>query len=257
MVLWEHLGPRTIACGRVRAMRRTFLVCVAVVSVVFSTVALAEDGPGAELDRLDAGERFERLLELMSERAQEIKTLQARFRQTTTGAVLLKPVVSRGVLSYRAPDAGRWEYLEPERMVVLFRDGVLTTYLPDDQTAERVTVSDRYERVMQVISGGLPLEKLRDRFRLTFSDRGSPHPYRLTLDPRSRRIERRVEKIEIKIERERLLPTVVEYIEPEGDTVRYELDDVRVDVPLSDDLFTLDLGPDVEVRTLDGLPRER
>lgn len=236
-------------------MRGLVIFCV-VTGLLVPVLAWPGDDPGTELDRLEAGERFERVLELMSERAREIETLRARFRQTTTEAMLLEPVVAGGVLSYRAPDAGRWEYTEPDEMVVLFRDGVLTTYLPEEGVAERVTVEEQYERVIDVLSGGVPLEKLRDRFRLTFSDRGAPHPYRISLDPRSRRIEQRVRGIVLEVDRRLLLPVVVEYTEPDGDTVRYELDDVRVDVPLPEDLFTLDLGPDVDVRTLNELPQE-
>ncbi len=53
------------------------------------------------------------------------------------------------------------------------------------------------------------------------------------------------------IDRELLLPVMVEYRGAEGDVTRYEFRDLQLDPAIEMSRFQLDLGADVEVETID------
>jgi outer membrane lipoprotein-sorting protein len=59
---------------------------------------------------------------------QEIETVRAEFIQEKHLKILIKPVISRGVLYYKAPDSLRWEYRSPVRNVLLMHKNRVKRY---------------------------------------------------------------------------------------------------------------------------------
>ncbi len=64
------------------------------------------------------------------ERQRSLRTLEAEFVQLKESALFLESVESTGVFLFRAPDLVRWDYRQPDPMVVLFAKDVVTTYHP-------------------------------------------------------------------------------------------------------------------------------
>ncbi len=55
--------------------------------------------------------------------AGDVKTVQARFTQEKHLKILARPLISKGVLYFRAPASLRWEYESPVRSIMLMHDG--------------------------------------------------------------------------------------------------------------------------------------
>ncbi len=206
--------------------------------------------PSQAVDALEGGDKLRALISAVVKAQRALTSMRADFAQTKRSELLLQPVTSRGDFLFRAPDSVRWDYVEPDAMVVLFVDGELTTYHPDLRTAQRITTSRRQRRLLNVLAGTQPLDELTTHFAVSLADPGAPKPYRLTLTATDRLLKRKLSSVVLDIDRTLMLPVVVEYHEADGDSTRYEFSHIVLNPPLDDAAFRLALEPDVKVETV-------
>lgn len=213
---------------------------------MLSLAATSPPDPEA-ISQLPVAEKVDAVVEAVVTTQRATSSLVADFEQEKTNALLLEPVVSRGTFSYLAEDRVRWDYRDPEEMVVVFADDVLTTYYPREQRAEKARIGSRQRRFVRFLGGTQPLDELLSQFQMAFADPGSHRPYEIELEPMSAMLQDRVESIRVAIDRQLLLPVVLEYREPDGDSTSYTFTDIQRNVGLDASLFDLELGPDVTV----------
>lgn len=206
------------------------------------------------IDNLEGSAKLDALIELVVQRQRALRTLEAEFVQLKTSTLLLESVESTGVFLFRAPDLVRWNFRQPDAMVVLFADDTVTTYLPGQARAERVRVSDKQRRFVRVLAGMQPLDDLTSNFSVTLSDPGGDANYRLFLKPVGNMLKKRLQSVEIEIDRSLYLPVVIEYREEDGDSTRYEFTKLVINPDIEESRFRLELGADVEVETFDVSP---
>jgi len=226
--------------------------------VLLLLLALGLAWPGAapasvassKIDNLEGGEKLRALIDAVVAAQRSLISMRADFSQTKHSELLLEPVTSRGTFLFRAPDEARWNYNEPDPMVVLFVDGELTTYHPELHTAQRITTSRRQRRLLRVLAGTQPLDELSTHFAVSLADPGPPAPYRLTLIATDRLLKRKLDSVILDIDRTLMLPVTVEYHEADGDSTRYEFSHIAINPPLDDADFHLALGSDVKVETV-------
>ncbi len=70
-----------------------------------------------------------------------LRSLQAEFEQTYYSASLATPLLEKGKLFLQKPDMMRWEYLEPERNIYLYKEGISLAYFPEDNQLFRHALS--------------------------------------------------------------------------------------------------------------------
>ena len=203
------------------------------------------------IDSLQGGAKVSHLIDQVVQRQRSLRALRADFVQVKRSTLLLQPVTSTGEFAYLAPDRVRWDYRKPDAMVVLFASDSVTTYHPRQQLVERVRVSSRDRRFVRVMAGTLPLDDLTSQFRITLRDTGAPAPYRLQLEPNRGSMIRKLDSLAVEIDRNLLLPIVVEYFESDGDSTRYEFHHLELDPQLEESRFTLELSDEVTTHTLD------
>lgn len=204
-----------------------------------------------DLDSLRGGAKVNALVDMVVAKQRSVSTLRARFVQRKSSALLLDPVSSTGDFRFLAPDRVRWDYEAPDRMVVVFSGETLTTYRPDDKSAECVKIARKNQRFVKILAGTQPLDELREQFRISLTDRGAPAPYVLTLEPIHRTLKRKIDRVLLEVDRQQLLPVVIEYAEADGDSTRYEFRSLEVDAGIDESVFALELGDDVRVETID------
>ena len=192
----------------------------------------------AILDRLD--------------RAQEaIQTLEADIVETRTLALLARPQVLRGRVSFERPGKIRWEYTAPEKRIYVLADGALTGWIPAKNQVEKVNISRYERRIQRMIAFGQDSKVLLRDFRISI---GAPTADldELILAPRSRRMERKVREIRIDVDHRTGFPRRIRYTTKEGNQVQLELQHVLVNRTLSPDTFALQTPPGA--RVVRGLP---
>ncbi len=206
--------------------------------------APAQDPVPAELK---GTEKVAAVLDRVAEAQSRVSTMTARFEQVRESRLLAAPSVSRGVFYFAAPDSVRWQYQSPRPMEVVIADGVAITYRPEEKRAERIEIGRMQRRVFRFLGAAEPLDTLKRYFSFTFRDAGERRDYEFLLDPVSVALKRRLQRVEVVIDRTRFIPVAVSYVEADGDRTAYTFHDVVLNQPVSETLFALDLPGDVNV----------
>jgi outer membrane lipoprotein carrier protein len=204
-----------------------------------------------DFDQLTGADKVNAIISRVVEKQRSVSSLQADFTQVKQSDLLLEDMRSRGRFSYLAPNHVRWDYHQPDGMVVAFSDDVVTTYYPDRKKAESIKISRRNRRFVRVMAGTQPLDDLADNFSITLSDTGAPTPYRLTLEPVKRVLRRKLRQVILEVDRELLLPITVEYHAADGDCTRYEFHNLVINPRLEPADFDLNLGEEVQIEIVD------
>ncbi len=92
-----------------------------------------------------------------------ITTIQADFVQEKHLEILVRPLVSKGVFYYQAPNSFRWEYLTPVRSILLMNKGRIERFVKTRNGF--VKDSQTNPRAMQII-----LQEITMWLRGRFSD---------------------------------------------------------------------------------------
>jgi len=201
----------------------------------------AEEGIGLR-------ERLSRLVERVKYEQNRIETMQARLIQHRQGELLLEPVEDRGWFRYRAPDALRWEIVEPDPVIMAVHGDVATTWYVDLGTAKKTAVGRLSEQVILYMGPAGSLETLMEYFAVQaeFPEEAGDSWY-LHLTPEYRRVEKAVEVIDIWIDPESFLPQKFRIVFPGGDERLVILEDLVLNEPIDDAEFILNLPGDVDV----------
>ena len=85
------------------------------------------------------------LLARLKQESGQVKGLRSNFVQTSATAMLVKPEVTRGVLSFAKPMAFRYEY--DNGNVFTLKEGSFTYYLPEQKQAGKLDLR-RYNRML-------------------------------------------------------------------------------------------------------------
>lgn len=186
----------------------------------------------------------------VQEQQKKTNTLEADFRQEKTLALLARPEVSTGHFTFSRPNNVLWRYDAPHRVEMLIADGKLTTYYPDLNKAEQIEVKRYQDRIFKYMGASGALDELAVYFDFTFTNRADDPFYTLDLTPKSKGIARRVRHIRIWIDKNSYLTTKFEYTEGDGDLTRYEFTRVRVNEPIEQGRFTLNLPPNVKLEQM-------
>src|SRR5437763_1672002 len=111
------------------SMRNVSALALAVAALAMPAVAAAK---APKADSLDDVIRKVQLAQAKT------NTLEADFRQEKALALMAKPEVSTGRFIYSKPNNVLWTYDAPKRVTMLIANGMLTTYYPDLNKAERI-----------------------------------------------------------------------------------------------------------------------
>ncbi len=222
-------------------MSRKFLV------LALGITALAMPALAAKAPKADSLDDVIRKVQLAQAKT---NTLQADFRQEKSLALMAKPEVSTGRFIYSKPNNVLWTYDAPKRVTMLIANGMLTTYYPDLNKAERIEVKRYQDRIFKYMGASGAIDELGAWFNFTFTNTSDKPYYALDLDPKSKTIAKRVRHIRIYIDKTSYLTTQFEYTEGDGDKTRYEFTNVKVNAPVEQSRFTLQLPASVRVEQM-------
>jgi outer membrane lipoprotein carrier protein len=218
-----------------------------VFALALGVIALALPAAAAKSPKADSLDEVIRKVQLAQAKT---NTLQADFRQEKSLALLAKPEVSTGRFIYSKPNNVLWSYDAPKRVTMLIANGMLTTYYPDLNKAERIEVKRYQDRIFKYMGASGAIDELGAWFNFTFTNTSNKPYYVLDLDPKSKTIAKRVRHIRIYIDKSSYLTTQFEYTEGDGDKTRYEFTNVKVNAPVEQSRFTLQLPSSVRVEQM-------
>ncbi|HEY3056765.1 MAG TPA: outer membrane lipoprotein carrier protein LolA [Thermoanaerobaculia bacterium] len=193
---------------------------------------------------------IESVIKKVQQQQKKTQTLQAEFKQEKELALLSKPEVSTGTFVFSKPNNVLWSYDAPKRVQMLISGGTLTTYYPDLNKAERIDVKRFEDRIFKYMGASGAIDELSRYFDFTFTDTSTSPTWVLDLSPRSRAVAKRVKHIRIWIEKDTYLTSKFEYVEGDGDITRYEFTKIKVNQPIEQGRFTLNLPANVKVEQM-------
>lgn len=193
---------------------------------------------------------LEQVIKKVQEQQKKTMTLQADFRQEKELALLARPEVSTGTFLFSKPSNVLWTYTSPKRVQMVIAGGVLTTYYPELNKAERIDVKRFEDRIFKYMGASGAIDELARYFDFTFTDAKSKPVYVLDLTPKNRAVAKRVRRIKLWIDKQTYLTSKIEYVEGDGDITRYEFTKIRINEPVPPSRFALNLPSSVRVEQM-------
>jgi len=195
-------------------------------------------------DSLDA------VIKKVQEQQRSTNTLQADFRQEKELALLSKPEASTGTFVYSKPNNVLWTYDAPKKVQMLITSGKLTTYYPELNKVETLDVKRFEDRIFKYMGATGAIDELARYFDFTFTNKPSDPVYVLDLKPKTGAVAKRVRRIKIWIDKKSYLTTKIEYVEGDGDITRYAFSNIKINQPIAQDRFVLNLPANVKVEQM-------
>jgi hypothetical protein len=170
--------------------------------------------------------------------AESLKTIRARFVETTTSRLLVKPLVAEGTVVVVRPSDILLTYVQPERRQIRMDATSLLLVWPDRQLRERRDIRQAQGRVQKYFVDKSPAE-LRAHFAIRASDdRGRPGTWRIEMVPTRKQIRQGLERLDLWIRQDTLVLVAMTMTFPNGDTKSMTFSDVVVNEAVSPDELT-------------------
>ena len=167
-----------------------------------------------------------------------LKTLTARFTETTTSPLLTRPLVARGTLALQRPSTVVLHYDAPEARTVLIDDKTLLLSWPGRNIYQTSHIGQMQGRIQKYFIEGNP-DELRKSFDITMSEAekraGADH---VVLVPKRKQIREGVTLLDLWVDHSSLLLTAMRMTFAGGETKLMTLDDVVPNAPIAPGIFS-------------------
>jgi outer membrane lipoprotein-sorting protein len=155
-----------------------------------------------------------------------LKTLTARFTETTTSPLLTRPLVAHGTLAVQRPSTVVLRYDAPEARTVLIDDTRLLLSWPGRNIHRTQSIGRMQSRIQKYFVDGDP-DELRKSFDITVTDAeeraGADH---VVLVPKRKQIREGLTLLDLWIDRSSLLLSSMRMTFAGGETKLMTLEDV-------------------------------
>jgi outer membrane lipoprotein carrier protein len=179
-----------------------------------------------------------------------LRSLQADFEQSYFSASIATPLVEKGKLYLQKPDLMRWEYLEPERNIFIYREGVSLAYFPDDNQLYRHALSpeEKDRAIFSLLTGRAEIAETYMIEPTEFpSERKSPVQIRLT--PKT---EGEISYLLLEADPKNWLLDKVVILDWAGNKQEFRFSGLKLNPRFDSRIYELDVPADCEV--IDDLP---
>lgn len=212
-----------------RAARRSRTWRVTALAFVVAAAAAAQAVHGADL--------FDEIFKQGQQKNGAMKTLTASFVETTTSALLVKPLIARGTVAVERPGRVSLRYTDPDARTVLIDGDTMTVKWPSRSLEQAKDIGATQKRIQKYFVDSSPSE-LRSHFTVTARDADDrPGNYAVLMVPKRKQIQEGLTKLELWIDKGTLLMSAMRMTFPNGDTKLMTFTDVKANVPLDPSLF--------------------
>lgn len=191
----------------------------------------------AQSPRTNTSNAFDELYQRGQKANGGLKTLTARFTETTTSPLLTRPLVARGTLALQRPSTVVLQYDAPEARTVLIDDKLLVLSWPSRNIHQTSNIGQMQSRIQKYFVEGNP-EELRKSFDITVTGAeqraGADH---VVLVPKRKQIREGLTLLDLWIDRSSLLLSAMRMTFAGGETKLMTLDDVVPNAPIAPGTF--------------------
>jgi outer membrane lipoprotein-sorting protein len=173
-----------------------------------------------------------------------LKTVTARFTETTTTSMLSRPVVSHGTLAVVRPDRIVLRYADPEPHVVLIDGARMTFSWPSRRIIQRSDIGAARKRVDKYFVDKNP-DELRRAFTIATVTATDPaNTWHITMVPTRGQISQGLARLHLWIDRTTMLLSAMRMDFPNGDSKLMSFEGVQLNGTVDPKLFSIDAVTD-------------
>ena len=184
---------------------------------------LASQGPPA---LREAVERFD------SAQAQ-VQTLQCPFTLTLRRSLLKTPSVTKGTMYLQGSDFVHFAFQPPEDLILHLTPKALISYSPEAREGELLKIGLIKNANRKFLGLGQKLSYLSEYFQVRLEEtKDLPGAWFLTLTPRTLAMRKRMQMLNLWVDKETWLPRQAQWIERSGDSWFLELGPLRINQAL-------------------------
>jgi outer membrane lipoprotein-sorting protein len=225
--------------------RRSFRVSVVCLFVLAACglQAAAAPAPAAPSDLARVLVEFDRV-------QSTVRTLSSEFTETIHSSLLKEPIVAHGRVFLTKPDSVRWEYTAPEEMRFVIARDQYTGYFPARKQAEKRDIRrwrDHLFRFLGIGQASTELSRFYDVRLGPAEAKGPAGAILLILEPKRKRVRKRVDEVRFWVSAQSYLPMRIEYSGATGTQRVFDFAGMRLNPDLAASLYRVDLPPDVVV----------
>ena len=216
---------------RIPATRRVFGTVAAMLVASVLTFLSANASPDGFDDLYARGQQVNGAM----------KTLTARFTETSTSTLLTKPITARGRLWVERPSRVILRYTDPDARVVLMDGNRMTVAWPSRNINQTVDITTAQGRVQKYFVNGTAAD-LRRQFEIETRDDGDGRPgtYYVSMVPKRKQIRETLARLELWVDRTSMLLAGMKMTFANGDLKTMTFEDVVANAPLDARTFSLD-----------------
>jgi len=187
---------------------------------------------GAQKATPAKGDLFDEIYQRSLPQTNTLKTIRAKFTETTTSTLLSTPLVAEGTLVAVRPSDLLITYTKPDRKILRMDAKKLLFVWPDRHVRQESDIEQAQKRVQHYFVDKSP-DDLRKHFTIHASeDAQKPGTYLVELVPTRKQIKEGVARIELWLDKSTLMLATMRMTFPNGDTKTMALRDVEMNVPV-------------------------
>ena len=201
-----------------------------------ANIAAQSDKPSAT-----AADAFDELYAKGKKANDAMKTLTARFTETTTSTLLSKPLIARGRVAVERPSRVVLRYTEPDARTVLIDGNTMTMVWPSRNLRQVTDIGTTQGRIQKYFVNGTAAD-LRHEFQIEDHSSGGdrPNAYYVSMIPKRKQIHETLARLDLWVDRSSLLLDVMKMTFANGDTKTMAFEDVVKNAPLDARTFAVD-----------------
>lgn len=163
----------------------------------------------------------------------QVQTLQCPFTLTLRRSLLKTPSVTKGTLYLQGSDFVHFAFQPPEDLILHLTPKALISYSPEAHSGERMKIGLIKNANRKFLGLGQKLSYLSDYFQIQLGDsKDLPGAWLLAMTPRTLSMRKRMQALNLWVDKETWLPRQVQWIERSGDSWLVELGPLRINQPL-------------------------
>lgn len=173
----------------------------------------------------------------LTQAAASMQTMQCRFVQQKTMAILAEPTVAEGTMHYAAPDRMRWEYTTPYAFALVV-NGERIVKVTDGKTEVLDGNAGRmYQGIVGIIMGSASGKNLFDTtvFDIKLFDDGTF--WKAEMTPKRRDMKRMFSQLVFHFDKKTNTISQVEMVETSGDKTTITFEGIRLNEAIGEEKF--------------------
>ena len=177
------------------------------------------------------------LMASLTEAAASMQTMQCRFVQSKTMAMLAEPSVSEGRMYFVSPDRLRWEYATPYAFALVV-NGERIVKVTDGKAEVLDGNSGRmYQGITSMIMGSASGKKLFDTtaFDIVLYDDGTC--WKAEMTPKRRDMKRLFSQLVFHFDKKTQVIDHVEFLGANGDVTSIRFEDIKLNEEIGEEKF--------------------